>query len=113
MSTRPALRILASMAIASLLIVLGMLLTSSAYGRGSSFLRVSYINVGQGDSIWLRASDQTDILIDGGPPAAGPTVVAYLQNRSIDDIDIMIAGHKAKVRIGDYYEQAPKFQNSR
>ncbi len=49
--------------------------------------------MGQGDSIWLHASDNTDILIDGGPASAGPTVVAYLQNEGIDDIEVMVLTH--------------------
>lgn len=100
MSKRRASRIEVLLIFASLLIVLGMLLTSSAYGQGSSFLRVSYINVGQGDSIWLHASDQTDILIDGGPPAAGPTVVAYLQGKGVDDIDVMVLSHGDADHVG-------------
>ena len=93
MSKRPALRMIAPLAVASFLVALGMLLIPSAYGKGSNFLRVSYINVGQGDSIWLHASDQTDILIDGGPSPAGPTVVAYLQGKGIDDIDVIVLSH--------------------
>lgn len=111
MSTRPALRTIASLAVASLLLVLGMLLIPSAYGKGSDFLRVSYINVGQGDSIWLHASDQTDILIDGGPPSAGPTVVAYLQGKGIDDIDVMVLSHGHDDHVGGL--ESPKDTKNR
>ncbi|TFG71457.1 MAG: MBL fold metallo-hydrolase [Anaerolineales bacterium] len=71
-----------------------MLVTSGtpAYSNPST-LRVSFIDVGYGDSILLSASDGTDILIDGGGPSAGPTVVAYLQAQGVDDIDILVATH--------------------
>ena len=55
--------------------------------------QVDYINVGQGDAIYLHASDGTDILIDGGPRSAGPTVVAHLQNAGVDDIEVMVLTH--------------------
>ncbi len=82
------------------LLLLVTLLVTPAYGDPSTLLKVSFINVGQGDSAWLHASDDTDILIDGGPRAAGPTVVAYLQQKSIDDIDVMVASHNDADHIG-------------
>lgn len=59
-------------------------------------LTAHFIDVGQGDSCWLHLPDGRDILIDGGKPAAGPTVVAYLTTNSVTDIDLMVATH------GDY-----------
>ncbi len=70
-----------------------------AYSNPST-LRVSFIDVGYGDSILLSTSDGTDILIDGGYPAAGPTVVAYLQAQGIDDIDVLVATHQHPDHIG-------------
>lgn len=63
-------------------------------------LQVSFIDVRQGDSAWLHASDGTDILIDGGPEAAGPTVVAHLQQAGIDDIDVLVLSHGGADRVG-------------
>ncbi len=34
---------------------------------GKSFLDVSFLDVGQGDAIYIRTSENQDILIDGGP----------------------------------------------
>ncbi len=48
-------------------------------------LTISFIDVGQGDSALLRDSSGFDVLIDGGKPIAGPTVVAYLREQGIDD----------------------------
>ena len=55
-----------------------LLLTSFAYAQLSGTLEVSLIDVGQGDSILLSASDGTNVLVDAGQPWAGPTVEAYL-----------------------------------
>lgn len=76
-----------------LLVVTFLLLGLLAYGQTGNSLQVDYIDVGQGDSILLQASDGTDILIDGGPCSAGPTVVAHLQNEGVDDIEVMILTH--------------------
>jgi beta-lactamase superfamily II metal-dependent hydrolase len=63
----------------ALISILSMLFLSPlAYGQLSDSLQVAYIDVGQGDSIWLHASDGTDILIEGGLRSAGSTVVAHL-----------------------------------
>jgi beta-lactamase superfamily II metal-dependent hydrolase len=70
-----------------------LLLSSLAYGGTDNTLTVDFIDVGQGDSIYLHASDGTDILIDGGPPSAGPTVVAHLQSRGVDDIEVLVLTH--------------------
>ena len=66
----------------------------------SNSLRVSFIDVGQGDSILLSDSTGFDILIDGGKPFAGPMVVAYIRDQSIDDIDVMVASHADSDHIG-------------
>jgi len=54
-----------------------LLLTSLALGDLPGELRVSFIDVGQSDSILLHASDNTDIVIDGGQPLACPGAVAH------------------------------------
>ena len=55
-------------------------------------LYVSYINVGQGDSILIRVGD-CDILIDAGTASYGTTVSNYLKNQGVDDIELMINTH--------------------
>ena len=73
---------------------------SSPSSTTTTTLTVSFIDVGQGDSIWIHDSDNFDILIDGGKPAAGPTVLAYLRAHLIDDIDVMVATHPDSDHIG-------------
>jgi competence protein ComEC len=66
----------------------------------SSSFSTHFIDVGQGDSILLRDDTGFDILVDGGKTSAGPTVVAYLRDQSVDDIDVMIASHADADHIG-------------
>ncbi len=63
-------------------------------------LVATFINVGQGDSCWLRLPNGDDVLVDGGEPQAGPTVVAYLQQQGVTDIDLMVATHGDSDHIG-------------
>lgn len=81
-----------ALAILILLLFISLLI-ASAEGNGDDFLQVAFIDVGQGDSIWLHASDDTDILIDGGDKGAGSSVVNYLKQEGIDDIDVMVLSH--------------------
>ena len=55
-------------------------------------LSVTYINVGQGDSILIKVDD-CDILIDAGEANKGSTVSSYLSSKGVDDIELMINTH--------------------
>ena len=67
MNTPPRRATRAVVVFALLLTLSILLLGSITYGQSSDTLTVDYIDVGQGDSVYLHASDGTDILIDGGP----------------------------------------------
>ncbi|HLS09054.1 ComEC/Rec2 family competence protein [Lentibacillus sp.] len=68
--------------------------------REKSAMDVHFIDVGQGDSILVQTPSQKNILIDGGPPAAGKKVVAFLEEHNVDKIDLMIATHPDIDHIG-------------
>ncbi len=74
----------------------GEKLPSSGSGSSSTTtyptLTVNYINVGQGDSIFIKVED-CDILIDAGKSGQGSTVVNYLKSQGVDDIELMINSH--------------------
>ena len=61
-------------------------------GSSSPALYVSYINVGQGDSIFIKIGD-CDILIDAGTSSNGSNVVNYMKNQGVDDIELMVNTH--------------------
>ncbi len=67
-------------------------------------LTAHWIDVGQGDAAWLRLpageEDPVDILVDGGAPAAGPTVAAYLREHGVDALDLVVATHDDADHIG-------------
>jgi competence protein ComEC len=62
-------------------------------------MSVHFIDVGQGDSIYIKAPNGEDIIIDGGNKD-GSDVVTYLKKQKVDDIEIMIATHPDADHIG-------------
>lgn len=61
---------------------------------------VHFIDVGQGDAIYIEFPNNVDILIDAGDTGYGSTVVSYLRSRNVDDIEILIATHPHADHIG-------------
>lgn len=76
----------------ALALALLVLATGISAGRGLALLRVSFIDVGQGDSTLIQ-SNGFDVLVDGGHFPAGPTVVAYLKSAGVDSLEVMVATH--------------------
>lgn len=65
----------------------------------SANVTVHFIDVGQGDSIFIDTSNM-DVLIDGGSASASQTVIDYLHNLNITLIHLMIATHAHEDHIG-------------
>lgn len=87
--------------ISTLIVAILFVLTSFFITRAAStIVDVSFVDVGQGDSALIHDDNNFDVLIDGGVRSAGPTVVAYLRDQSIDDIEVMIASHADADHIG-------------
>jgi len=64
-----------------------------------SILTVHFIDVGQGDSILIQINDK-NMLIDAGDNRAGNTVVSYLKNNSVTELDVVVATHAHADHIG-------------
>nr|WP_051585740.1 ComEC/Rec2 family competence protein [Caldanaerobius polysaccharolyticus] len=63
-------------------------------------LVVSYIDVGQGDSILVQGPSGKNMLIDAGIPEEGSKVVSYLKSRGVKKIDVLVATHPHSDHIG-------------
>lgn len=61
---------------------------------------VSYIDVGQGNSSFVKLPDGKTMLIDGGDKEFGETVGEFLTDRNITQIDYLIATHSDSDHIG-------------
>ncbi|HHY81631.1 MAG TPA: MBL fold metallo-hydrolase [Clostridiales bacterium] len=72
-----------------------------------STVEVHFIDVGQGDSIYIKTPSQ-DILIDAGE--RGDTVVNYLNNLNVEDLELVIGTHPHSDHIGgliNVFEEIP------
>lgn len=63
-------------------------------------LKVHYIDVGQGDSIFIEFPTGETALIDGGPRSSGQKVLNYLDKQNVKRIDYLIAIHPHEDQIG-------------
>ncbi len=77
----------------------------SSHQSQEGTLRVSFIDVGQGDAALVEFPDGKTMLIDAGPKAADydageRIVVPFLKRRGIDKLDYIVASHPHADHIG-------------
>ena len=63
-------------------------------------LLVSFLDVGQGDSIFLRSPSGKTMLVDGGPEGSFPVIDQYLTSLGVVGLDAVIASHLHADHIG-------------
>ena len=63
-------------------------------------IRITYIDVGQGDSTLIELPDKKNILIDAGEYTAEDDVIGLLNKRKVKKIDYLIATHPDSDHIG-------------
>lgn len=68
--------------------------------RSSQYLKVSFLDVGQGDSIYIEAPNGKQILIDGGADAKVLSSLSSVMPFADRSIDIVIATHPDLDHIG-------------
>jgi competence protein ComEC len=93
------LRILGGEAVISSSLESAMLGTPSSNPTGQN-LKVSYINVGQGDSILIQTPTGKNVLIDGGKSDQATTIENYLHSAGVSTLDDVIATHADSDHIG-------------
>jgi len=71
----------------------------SVVSQTGANVTVHFIDVGQGDSIFIDTADR-DVLIDGGSATASQKVLDYLDSLNITHIHIVIATHIHEDHIG-------------
>lgn len=63
-------------------------------------LAVHYLDVGQGESIFIQLPNGQTLLIDGGTKSNGGIVLGYLKNLKVNKIDYLVATHPHEDHIG-------------
>ncbi|MGA9119591.1 MAG: DNA internalization-related competence protein ComEC/Rec2 [Bacteroidota bacterium] len=83
-----------------------VLLPAEKYlGPRPALLRVSFIDVGQGDAILVEFPDNATLLIDAGPRSARfdageKTVLPFLRRRGVSALDVVVLTHNHADHIG-------------
>ncbi|SHJ46551.1 cell wall-binding repeat-containing protein [Clostridium magnum] len=67
---------------------------------GKEDLKVSFIDVGQGDSILIQTPNGKNMLIDAGPTEASSTVTSYLSGLGITQLDVIAGSHPHEDHLG-------------
>lgn len=72
-------------------------------------LYAHFLDVGQGDSIFIQTPEGKTILVDGGKKESGPKVVSYLKNIGVNSIDLLVATHPDADHIGGLIDVLKNF----
>lgn len=86
--------------------LLVFLLSVAAFAAGESTARVTFLDVGQGDSILVRTAEKT-ILIDAGDDkadAANASIIPYFKKEGIKKIDIAVISHPHRDHFGGFLQ---------
>ncbi len=60
---------------------------------GEKLLEVHFLDVGQGDSILVKAPDGKTMLVDAGGTQVADDVVTYLKGENVEKIDVFVVTH--------------------
>lgn len=63
-------------------------------------MKLHYIDVGEGDSIFIELPNEKTMLIDAGEPSEGDTVLNYIKQLGYSNIDYIVGTHPHTDHIG-------------
>lgn len=68
--------------------------------QADGLLEVHFIDVGQGDAIWIKGPQDQNVLIDAGGNRYGDKVVEYLSNHGVTHLSAVVGTHPHEDHIG-------------
>jgi len=96
----------------SIMLILAVFIASLVYANEAPLLRVTFLDVHQGDCILIRSAEKT-IMIDAGDDnrnAAARYIIPYLKKEGIKRIDQAIITHPHRDHFGGFIELVREFQ---
>jgi len=78
--------------------------------QAAPLLRVYFLNVGQGDAIYIRTPEEQDILIDGGPDASVLSELGKVMPFWDRQIDVMVLTHPHSDHVAGLVEVLRRFE---
>jgi len=97
----------------SILLSLAFLLLTSLQGNTTPILTLTFIDVGEGDAIYLENPGHCNFLIDTGNPKSGVKVLSTLVQMGISRIDHLILTHPHLDHMGGVFTVAQLLPVSR
>lgn len=88
--------------ISLLILTIGIWFFIFRYNTHNNYLKVVFLDVGQGDSIYIEAPNKKQILIDGGPDAKLLSSLAQVIPFADRSIDMIVATHPDMDHIGGF-----------
>ena len=85
-------------------------LDESAVEIQNADLSLHFIDVGQGDSLFIELPDDTTMLIDAGIPSKGDEVCEYISALGITQIDYLVVTHGDNDHVGGIPEVLDNFE---
>lgn len=76
---------------------------------GEKYLKVTFLDVGEGDAIYIETPTKERVLIDTGNPATGYRVVEFLKEKGIDSLDAIFITHPHADHMGGIFQILPEF----
>lgn len=86
--------------IAVIIIFAGIFYTTYSKGNQSNLLKVAFLDVGQGDAIYIEAPNGKQMLVDGGPDDSVIAELAQVMPFGDQSIDLVLATHTDADHIG-------------
>lgn len=84
--------------------------TSPTTEAAAKLLKVHYIDVGQGDSIFIELPDKRSVLIDAGESDTSNTIISTIKAAKEDTLDYVVATHPHSDHIGGMNAVLKSFQ---
>ena len=88
------------LSICTIILIAITLSFASSNAAASTQLKVTFINVGQADSILVQSPDGENMLIDAGNNTDSATIIKYLKKQNIKKLDFVIGTHPHEDHIG-------------
>lgn len=89
---------------------LAALFGSGTSGSHGQYLTVAFMDIGQGDAIYIETPDGVQVLIDGGPDSAVLRTLPPLMPFLDRSIDVVLATHPDKDHIGGLVDVLERYK---
>lgn len=93
-----------------LLVILNMVIFYSVYYVGSKKLMVAFLDVGQGDAVFIKAPNGRQMLIDGGPNNSVLRELGKVMPFYDRSLDVVVVTHADQDHIGGLVEVLKRFR---